>query len=276
MNCRIRKHSRLGLELVFPAGDCAAAVAAAARAARGYGGKVSRGGLSGSRHGKFRASAAQRSATQNHRKAGARMHARQSSHVTHSFSFRLDCVLLWCGATVLIANRSKMKGLLLLLVAAAMQLASTVSGFVSPAQGSRIQQSPRTSRIRWLQESNSADNNDTPPQQQQQRADPVETFMEEASLKGADKVKEMSISERTKRAMLAEAVEDRIFSLYDELEELMQQQDEPTNDDEERRDDIRSLAKQIKASQTYYENLVSGEPSEMMDMMQSSESNSDE
>jgi len=90
--------------------------------------------------------------------------------------------------------------------------------------------------------------------------------MEGASLKGADKVKDMSISERTKRAMLAEAVEDRIFNLYDDLEVLMKDGIPPTD---EKRDEISSLAQQIKASQTQYENLVTGEPSEIMDMMRS-------
>lgn len=85
--------------------------------------------------------------------------------------------------------------------------------------------------------------------------------MEGASAKGADKVREMSIEERTKRAMLAEAVEDRIFSMYDDLEVLLKD-GVPASDED--RDEIQSLAQEIKASQSQYENLVSGEPSTML------------
>ena len=47
-----------------------------------------------------------------------------------------------------------------------------------------------------------------------------ERIMESASLAGAENIRKLDIAERTKRAMLAEAVEDRIFEMVDELEAL--------------------------------------------------------
>ena len=96
--------------------------------------------------------------------------------------------------------------------------------------------------------------------------------MEQASLKGAAKIRAMSIEERTKRAMLAEAVEDRIFSMYDEIEARLQG-GVPTTDED--RNEIKSLAKEIKASQSQYENLVSGKPSAMLGAINSLGSNID-
>lgn len=141
----------------------------------------------------------------------------------------------------------------------AINMAAAVSGFVSPALCA--------SRIRALQQ--------TPPggENEGQQPDPVEAFMEGASAKGADKVREMSIEERTKRAMLAEAVEDRIFSMYDDLEGLLKD-GVPVSDED--RDEIQSLAQEIKASQSQYENLVSGEPSSMLGTINEIGSNGDE
>ena len=98
---------------------------------------------------------------------------------------------------------------------------------------------------------------------QQQQPDPVEAFMEEASQKGADKVRSMSIEERTRRAMLAEAMEDRIFSMYDELEGLLET-DGTVPTSEENREEIKNLAQEIKASQSQYEDVMTGRPSAML------------
>ncbi|CAB9502053.1 expressed unknown protein [Seminavis robusta] len=114
-----------------------------------------------------------------------------------------------------------------------------------------------THRIPLLQAAENDDNDGQP----QQQPDPVETFMEQASQKGADKVRAMSIEERTRRAMLAEAVEDRIFTMYDDLEGLLQ---DGVPVSEQDREEIQSLAQEIKASQSQYETLVSGEPSVML------------
>ena len=140
----------------------------------------------------------------------------------------------------------------------------TANAFLSPFT---IQQ--YSQRKGSFHSAQTADDNDdeVPPQQPKQQPDPVEAFMEEASRKGADKVKAMSIEERTRRAMLAEAVEDRIFSLYDDLEQLLDDtkgKDTPTSVED--REEITSIAKQIKASQSQYENLVSGQPSAMLDL----------
>lgn len=95
----------------------------------------------------------------------------------------------------------------------------------------------------------------------QNQPETTEAFMENASRRGADKVASMSIEERTKRAMLAETVEDRIFSLHDELELLL-----PDNGMAllEKREKIEFLSGEIKASEEQYEALVSGKPSSML------------
>ena len=70
--------------------------------------------------------------------------------------------------------------------------------------------------------------------------------------------------------MLAEVVEDRVFQMYDDLEVLLK---DGAPASEEDREEISKLAKQIKASQSQYENLVSGEPSEMLGTMNGLEEN---
>lgn len=73
---------------------------------------------------------------------------------------------------------------------------------------------------------------------------------------GASKIAQMDINERTKRAMLAEAVENRIFQLQQELLELAQ-----TNG---KFSQAKKLAQQIKLAQEQYQELVSGDPSDML------------
>ena len=145
------------------------------------------------------------------------------------------------------------------LFALAAQLTTNVLAFVSTTQ-SKVPV-PANGRICLSLKQSSSPGSSSDKEGQQQ--DPVEPFMEEASRKGAKKVKEMSVEERTKRAMLAEAVEDRIFTMYDDLEGLLQDGVPATDED---RDEISSLAKQIKASQSQYENLVSGKPSAMLNI----------
>lgn len=83
-----------------------------------------------------------------------------------------------------------------------------------------------------------------------------DAFLEEASLKGAEIVKALSIEERTKRAMLAEAVEDQMALLEDELDELLGEDGMPL--EVEFRDKIEALARQIKGLREQYQLLVSG------------------
>lgn len=95
--------------------------------------------------------------------------------------------------------------------------------------------------------------------------------MESASISGADLIAQMSIMERTKRAMLAEAVEDRIFSLQDDLDTLIlsDNSDGLIPKDETLREQCVDLAKQIKAAQGQYRELVSGESSGMLQKFES-------
>lgn len=90
-------------------------------------------------------------------------------------------------------------------------------------------------------------------------------FLEQASLNGADKIREMSIEERTKRAFLAEAAEDRINSLTLELENLLGNDGLPSKDED--RDEIVDIARQIKGFQEQYNQLVTGEASATLNML---------
>lgn len=92
----------------------------------------------------------------------------------------------------------------------------------------------------------------------------MQPFFEETALEGADAVKAMSIEERTRRAMLAEQVEDRVCSLYDDLEVILGQ-DGTLPESEEEREEITNIAKQIKVLQNDYKQLVSGEKSQYLD-----------
>jgi hypothetical protein len=96
-------------------------------------------------------------------------------------------------------------------------------------------------------------------------------FLEQASLNGADKIREMSIEERTRRAMLAEAAEDRIISLSIELESLLGEDGLPSKVED--RDEVVNIARQIKGCQEQYNQLVTGEDSSTLNML-NAESNS--
>mmetsp|Transcript_3238 Transcript_3238/g.3594 ORF Transcript_3238/g.3594 Transcript_3238/m.3594 type:complete len:176 (-) Transcript_3238:276-803(-) len=99
-------------------------------------------------------------------------------------------------------------------------------------------------------------------------------FLEEASLQGAKKIKALSIEERTKRAMLAEAVEDEMTILEDELEELLGEDGMPLEDD--LRDKVESLARQIKGLREQYQLLVSGADSLTLDLFDAQNNSDDE
>ena len=112
---------------------------------------------------------------------------------------------------------------------------------------------------------NDGENND---EQQEQQQEPLqkkqERLLEELSSNGADKIAKLDIQERTKRAMLAEQVEDRIFELSDELEEMF---DENYLLPEANREQAVELAKQTKSLQLQYQELVSGKPSKILDAL---------
>mmetsp|Transcript_14758 Transcript_14758/g.22772 ORF Transcript_14758/g.22772 Transcript_14758/m.22772 type:complete len:153 (-) Transcript_14758:576-1034(-) len=91
-----------------------------------------------------------------------------------------------------------------------------------------------------------------------------ENIMEMASLAGAEKIAKLDIQERTKRAMLAESVEDRIFELVDELEGLVKENNGILEGDA--REEAVELAKQTKALQIQYDDLVNGRPSSLLEL----------
>mmetsp|Transcript_58797 Transcript_58797/g.124857 ORF Transcript_58797/g.124857 Transcript_58797/m.124857 type:complete len:158 (-) Transcript_58797:668-1141(-) len=93
-----------------------------------------------------------------------------------------------------------------------------------------------------------------------------EQMMERASVAGADKIAKLDLQERTKRAMLAEAVEDRIFELVDELELLVAKSGGLENLSDEIKEEAVEMAKQTKVLQVQYDDLVSGRPSQLLDL----------
>lgn len=93
-----------------------------------------------------------------------------------------------------------------------------------------------------------------------------EQKLEMSSISGAEEIKKIDIEERTKRAMLAEAVEDRIFDLVDELDLLVRKSGGLENLTDEARDEAVEMAKQTKALQIQYDDLVNGRPSQMLEM----------
>jgi hypothetical protein len=97
------------------------------------------------------------------------------------------------------------------------------------------------------------------PQSEARRAQ--EKILEELSWKGAEKIAKMDIPERAKRAMLAEAVEDRIFELSDILEALLE---EDGSIKLENREKVQETAKQTKKLQQQYSDLVNGKPSAIL------------
>ncbi|KAL7460666.1 hypothetical protein ACHAXS_001110 [Conticribra weissflogii] len=88
--------------------------------------------------------------------------------------------------------------------------------------------------------------------------------MEMSSIAGADAISNINLEERAKRAMLAEAVEDRIFELVDELEEVFTRNDGVLVGAV--KEEAKELAKQTKALQLQYDDLVNGRPSSLLDV----------
>lgn len=115
---------------------------------------------------------------------------------------------------------------------------------------------------------------DVDPLESQQQSDAKreqEMLLESMSLKGAAAVAKMSIPERTKRAMLAEAVEDQIFDLTEELEGLVE---EDGNIAVDKREKAVDLAKQVKGLQGQYDDLVNGKPSSILKALEGMNGNS--
>lgn len=107
------------------------------------------------------------------------------------------------------------------------------------------------------------------PEQQQQPSDSQDQqrrILEELSLKGAEEISKMGIPERAKRAMLAEAVEDRIFELTDLLDGLIEVDGTVA---EKNRKKVVDIATQTKKLQQEYSDLVNGSPSSVLNALDS-------
>ncbi|KAL3816494.1 hypothetical protein ACHAXA_011299 [Cyclostephanos tholiformis] len=97
----------------------------------------------------------------------------------------------------------------------------------------------------------------------------LEQVFEVSSSAGAEVIAKMDLQERTKRAMLAELLEDRIFELVDELELLIKLNDGYESFSEfpvAVREEALEIAKQTKALQVQYDDLVNGRPSILLDL----------
>mmetsp|Transcript_7251 Transcript_7251/g.9848 ORF Transcript_7251/g.9848 Transcript_7251/m.9848 type:complete len:156 (-) Transcript_7251:439-906(-) len=97
----------------------------------------------------------------------------------------------------------------------------------------------------------------------------AEFCLEEVAKRGADKIKQISIEERTQRAMIAEAVEDRMVVLHDKLDLILGDGRMPLA--EEDREKVQGLAMQIKVLQDEYTELVTGEKSRWIQSKDDSE-----
>eukprot|EP00559_Dactyliosolen_fragilissimus_P004214 CAMPEP_0184866282 /NCGR_PEP_ID=MMETSP0580-20130426/21692_1 /TAXON_ID=1118495 /ORGANISM="Dactyliosolen fragilissimus" /LENGTH=136 /DNA_ID=CAMNT_0027365893 /DNA_START=172 /DNA_END=582 /DNA_ORIENTATION=+ len=128
-----------------------------------------------------------------------------------------------------------------------------------PVQSSHKTINP--SSTRWKSKRSSEDEEEKCPSSQANGNH--ESFLEAESKRGADKIRQLSVEERTKRAMLAEAVEDRMDTMIEDLELLLGENGMPKS--EENRDEVEALARQIKASREQYRGLVNGEPSSLID-----------
>lgn len=101
------------------------------------------------------------------------------------------------------------------------------------------------------------------PSDRQQRR---EALFEGLAAQGAARIAAMDVDERTKRAMLAEAVEDRIYQMQDDLEQLVP---DPTRLPTGRlREQCVELAQSIRHAQSQYQELVSGGVSDMLQQLE--------
>ncbi len=90
--------------------------------------------------------------------------------------------------------------------------------------------------------------------------------MEMSSLAGARAIAKLDLEERTKRAMLAEVIEDRIFELTDELELFVAKNNGLVDAPESIRMQAMEMAKETKSLQVQYDDLVNGRPSLLLEL----------
>jgi hypothetical protein len=93
-----------------------------------------------------------------------------------------------------------------------------------------------------------------------------EQVMEMSSLAGAKAIAKLDLEERTKRAMLAEVVEDRIFEIVDELELFVAKHNGLVDATDDIRERAMEMAKETKSLQLQYDDLVNGRPSILLDL----------
>lgn len=113
--------------------------------------------------------------------------------------------------------------------------------------------------------SSSDDDMSIAPRQFSSASQSQEKIMEALSRNGADKIASLSIQERTRRAMLAEAIEDEIFANTERLESLL---DDDGTLPVQHRERAVSIAKKTKSLQVQYQELVSGGESSVLNSVE--------
>ena len=155
----------------------------------------------------------------------------------------------------MICSGSDALGSLMLLVA----LLAVTGAWTCPVSAPTAYGCARRATLAFSARSNDNDKDHLLNQQNSDARREQEIILEDLSLKGADKITKMDISERAKRAMLAEAVEDRIFELTEVIESML--------------DEDGSIKRHVKELQLTYSDLVNGNPAPILNALASLESN---
>ena len=110
---------------------------------------------------------------------------------------------------------------------------------------------------------NDDDDDDGDNNKTEEKKDSGFNWLEEWALEGARKIKTLGIQERTQRVMLAQMTEDRIYEIGNILESFI---DEDTQEiSAENIPKAKELAQQTRVLQKEYKDLVTGEPSTLID-----------
>jgi hypothetical protein len=100
-----------------------------------------------------------------------------------------------------------------------------------------------------------------------------EKQMESVSLEGATRISQLSIAERTKRAMLAEVMEDTIFRHVETIDQYYHPITGVLYDEKNRRV-VNEMIQEIQTYQKQYNELVSGEASTLLNTFETLSSSS--
>jgi len=109
---------------------------------------------------------------------------------------------------------------------------------------------------------------DSSENQQPSSKETQERILEQLSRNGASQIASLDVHERAKRAMLAEAIEDRILDNIEVLEKLIEESSG--------RAQAVELAQETKTLQVQYEELVSGKPSSVLQSLEAAMGKNDE